>query len=201
VVRSALAAVDMRGCAPICSVSGTSGQKCPKLRGAVPVPPSGRHPLLGIRRQQRERPALQRRYGAKMALVEAEKATGFIALRKDRDRAIGKTEAEIGVAGVELRDHPVIAGFQARDVIAPCGEIAEEGTSGRMAEADAEQIVDLGRNRSRQRGGGPGHSSHTAIPFQDRSRSSESPSPRDAATPDRYVAPSGPRTGALRLKA
>ena len=85
-----------------------------------------------------------------MALVEAEKATGFIALRKDRDRAIGKTEAEIGVASVELGDHPVVTGLQARDVIAPRGEIAEEGASCRMAEADAQQIVDLGRNRRRQ---------------------------------------------------
>ena len=91
-----------------------------------------------------------------MALVEAEEAPGFIALRKDRDGAIGKTEAEIGVAGVELGDHPVVAGLQARDVVAPRGEIAKEGTSGGLAEADAKQIVDLGRNRRRQEGDMPG---------------------------------------------
>lgn len=44
-----------------------------------------------------------------MALVEAEEAPDSVTLGKDRDRAIGQTEAEIGVAGVELSDRPVVA--------------------------------------------------------------------------------------------
>lgn len=85
-----------------------------------------------------------------MPLVEAEQTSGFITLRENRNRAIGETEAEIGVAGVELGNSAVIVGFQARDVIALGGQIAEEGTPGRFAKADAEQAVDLGRNRRRQ---------------------------------------------------
>ena len=83
-----------------------------------------------------------------MALVEAEQAPGLIALRQNRDRAVGETEAEIGVAGVEVDDRLVIAGFQACDVVALSGEIAEEGAPGRFAEADTEQVVDLGGDRS-----------------------------------------------------
>ena len=35
--RQALVAVSVRGYAAICSVSGTSGQKCPKSTRAVPI--------------------------------------------------------------------------------------------------------------------------------------------------------------------
>ena len=86
---------------------------------------------LGIRWQQLEWPALKRRNGPKMPLVETEQTSGFVALRKNRDRAVGETEAKIGVAAVEFGDRLVIAGFQACDVIAPRGEIAEEGASSR----------------------------------------------------------------------
>ncbi len=75
-----------------------------------------------------------------MPLVEAEQTSGFVALRENHDRATGETEAEIGVADVELGDRPVIVGFQARNVIALGSQIAEEGAPGRFAEADAEQV-------------------------------------------------------------
>lgn len=94
--------------------------------------------------------ALRWRNGPEMPLVEAEKALGFVALRENLDRAIGRTEAEIGVAGVEFGNRAVVIGFQACDVIAAGGQIAEEGAPGRFAEADTEQVVDLGRNRCRQ---------------------------------------------------
>jgi hypothetical protein len=69
-----------------------------------------------------------------MPLVEAEKTSGFVALRKNHDRAIGETEAEIGVADVELGDRTVSIGFQACNVIARGGgQIAEEGAPGRFA--------------------------------------------------------------------
>src|SRR4051794_18069259 len=82
-----------------------------------------------------------------MTLVEAQDAPGSVSLRKNCDRAIGKTQREIRIAGVKLGDRRIVTRFQAGDVIAPRGEITEEGTSSRMAKADTQQIVDLGRDR------------------------------------------------------
>jgi hypothetical protein len=84
------------------------------------------------------------------AAVEAEQTSGFVALRENHDRAIGETEAEIGIADVEIGDRTVIVGFQACNVIALGSQIAEKGAPGRFAKTDAEQVVDLGRDRCRQ---------------------------------------------------
>ena len=85
-----------------------------------------------------------------MPLVEAEQTSGFVALRENRNRAIGKTEAEIGIVGIEFGNRSVVTGLEAGDVVASRGEIAEKGAPGRGAKADAEQVVDLGRDRCRQ---------------------------------------------------
>ena len=88
-----------------------------------------------------------------MALVKTEQAPGPVALRENQDRAVGEAQAEVGVTGVEISNRPVVAGLQASHVVAPCSEIAVEGTPSRFAETGAEQAVDLGGNRRAWRRG------------------------------------------------
>lgn len=75
-----------------------------------------------------------------MTLVEAEQAVGTVALREDHYRAVGEAESEIGAPSVEGGDGRVVAGLQARDLVALSDEVTEEGAPGRFAEADAEQV-------------------------------------------------------------
>lgn len=52
--------------------------------------------------------------------------------------------------GVELGNRLVVARFKTGNVVALRGEITEEGASRRFTKADAEQVVDLGRDGCRQ---------------------------------------------------
>jgi hypothetical protein len=90
---------------------------------------------------------LERRHGAKVALVEAAKAPRLVALGQNYDRAVSEPQTEVRIPGIELGYRPVVTSLQAGDVVASRREITEEGTPSYFAEAGSEQVVDLARNR------------------------------------------------------
>src|SRR5215218_2819066 len=66
-----------------------------------------------------------------------------MAVGEHDERAVGETEPEVGVARLELGDGRVVLLFEAGDGEAASGEIDEERPARAVAEALAEQVVDL----------------------------------------------------------